>query len=175
MSRVANVTKAQNALRPTLYGSRRVKRDMAIAQAESNVATLRDEFTQGLSEEIAKIAALSDQANRHMSDDVAKELAILSTVVFNLAGTLGQNCLQSVAASLYDLLLVMSERELSCTDPIVVHARAAQLLAPGMPPISGSQGQQLLAQLKDIIAHFRDKPDPCNSKACPTCPAAAGG
>lgn len=174
MVSAAKITKAQNALRPTLYGSRKVGRDAAIAQAESNVAGLREEFTQGLSAEISKIAALAFSPDQKMPDEAVKELAILSTVLFNLAGTLGQGCLQAVAASLYDLLLVMTERGLNCTDPVIVHARAAQLLAPGMPPLPEAQGKQLLAQLKDIIAHFRDKPDPCNSKACPTCPAKAG-
>lgn len=173
MTAAAKITTAQNALRPALYGSRRINRDTAIAQAQNNVASLQEEFTQGLSEEIAKIAALANSATRHLSDDGAKELAVLSTVVFNLAGTLGKSCLQAVAASLYDLLQVMGERGLNCTDPVIVHARAAQLLAPGMRPVSEAQGKQLLAQLKDIIAHFRDKPDPCNSKACPTCPAKA--
>lgn len=169
--RGATVTAVPNSLRKSLDGPRKIGRNVAIQQAEHNIGQLRQEFTLGLAGEIAKIEALAAGDGGHLSEDGLGEGLVISTVVFNLAGTLGLSCLQAVAANLYDLLVVMSDTGMRCLDPIMVHARAARLSAPGMAPLPDEMQRQLLGQLKEIVAHFRDNADPCSKTACAACPA----
>lgn len=169
--RANTVTAAPNALRKILSGPHGIGRNAAVQRAEHNVGELRQEFTLGLVGEIARIEALAVGGGGHLTEHGLEQCLVVSAVVFNLAGTLGFSCLQAVAANLHDLLVVMSEKGMRCLDPILVHARAARLSAPGMTPISEEQQRRLLEQLKQIVAHFRDTPDPCNKAACVTCPA----
>jgi len=171
----AKVVAVQNPLRRVLYGPRQVSRNAALEQAQHNVDQLRDEFTQGLANEIGKIEALTHTATGKITDEGLKDGIILSAVIFNLAGTLGYSCLQGVAASLYDLLVVMEEKGLRCIDPLVVHARAARISAPGMPTISEAAAGELMKHLKDVIAHFRNQPDPCAKSKCGNCPVKQHG
>lgn len=169
--RAITVTAAPNSLRKILNGPHGIGRNAAVQRAEHNVGELRQEFTFGLMGEITRIEALAAGDGGHLTEDGLAQCLVISAVVFNLAGTLGFSCLQAVAANLYDLLVVMSEEGMRCLDPVLIHARAARLLAPGTTPISEEQQRQLLKQLKQIVAHFRDTPDPCNKAACVTCPA----
>jgi hypothetical protein len=169
----AKIVTGRNGLRKILHGSRKVSRGEAIKRAEHNIDGLRQNFTQGLANEISRMEALAGGEERDLPKDVLRDLLNLSAIVFNLAGTLGHALLQSVAASLYDLLAVMLDRGLRCSDPIIVHTHAARLAAPGMPPISQEQAKRLLDRLEATVAHFRDRPDPCNKAACTACPAKA--
>lgn len=169
--RGATVTAAPNSLRKILEGHRKIGRNVAVQRAEHNIGELREEFTLSLTGEVARIEALAAGDAGHLTEDGLENGLVISTVVFNLAGTLGLSCLQAVAANLYDLLVVMSDKGMRCLDPVLVHARAARLSAPGMTPISDEQQRRLLRQLKEIVAHFRDNPDPCNKAACAACPA----
>lgn len=162
-----------NVLRKVLDGPHKINRNTAIKRAEHNIDGLRQEFTLGLTREIFKFESLANADAGHLSEIALQEIIILSTVIYNLAGALGHPCLQETAASLYDLLVVMSDKGLRCVDPVLVHASVARLLAPGMPPVSEGEAQKLLGQLKEIVAHFRDKLDPCNRAACSACPAKA--
>lgn len=67
----------------------------------------------------------------------------------------------------------MSERGVRCSDPILVHARAALLAAPGMPPLSDAMQRDLLGNLKGVVIFFQTHPDPCGKGDCGSCPAAA--
>jgi hypothetical protein len=167
----AKIVTGHNALRKTLHGPRKIGRGEAIGRAEHNIDGLRQAFTRGLATEISRIEALAGGEGQDLPESVLREQLYLSTVIFNLAGTLGHALLQSVTASLYDLLVVMLDKGLRCSDPIIVHTHAVRLAAPGMPPVSPDQAQRLLERLKETVAHFRDRPDPCSKVACTACPA----
>jgi hypothetical protein len=145
---------------------------VAIKQAKRNVEELRDEFTQGLTNEIAKIEALVDTTAQHLPENALKSGIDLSGIIFNLAGALGYSRAQAIAASLHDLLVVMSEKELRCVEPVLIHAMAARCAAPGKPQLSKKETEQLLDHLNKIIVHFREQPDPCNKSNCQECPGA---
>lgn len=167
----ARVTQIQNSLRKIFFGPNLILRSLAIERAKDALEQKRGEFTQGLASEIEKIGVLAKTATGEISETALEDGITRSAVVYNLAGTLGYLDLQAVAASLYDLLVVMSEKGLRCVDPIIVHAEAARLSGPGMPKLTDASHDQLLSHLKEVVAHFRDKPEPCAKGVCTVCPA----
>lgn len=168
----AKIVRVHNPLSKALHGHNRIDRKSAIEQAERCVKEVRDDLTVGLKNEIDKIDALTTASMRHLPADAPESGIALAAVIFNLAGVLGYPYLQAVAASLHDVLVVMMEKGLLCADPVIVHAQASRLTAPGMPPISEEEARRLLDHLGTIVAHFRDRQNPCG-RACSVCPGAA--
>lgn len=171
---LGKITKVHNPLRKALYGPRRIGRDIAIRQADHNVAELREEFERGLKEEIVRISDLVDMAEEQLSDRALLSVVGSAAVIFNLAGALGYSTTQAAVAKLYDFIAVLSDRGLRCVEPLTLIAMAAKSAGPGMPKLSEKQAKDLLDHLDKILIHFRDHPSPCSKESgCTVCPSAA--
>jgi hypothetical protein len=156
---VVKIEKIHNSLRKALTGPNRIQKDKAVAQALTNVEEIRGILTQGIGEEISKLHHLALRREEPVSDDTIEEGVALAGVLYNLAGAMGYRCLQSICASLSDLFVVMSDGGSRSNEPILVHARAAMLASPGMPPLSHETEQELLDKLKDVVSFAGSAPD----------------
>jgi len=156
---VVKIGKVQNSLRKALTGPNRIPKDKAVAQALTNVEEIRGALTQGIGEEISKLHHLALRREEPVSDDTIEEGVALAGVLYNLAGAMGYHCLQAISASLSDLFVVMSDGGSRSNESILVHARAAMLASPGMPPLSRETEQELLDKLKDVVSFAGSVPD----------------
>jgi hypothetical protein len=91
------------------------------------------------------------------------------SAIYKLAGTFGFTLLQAIAASLYDMLVATAGMDLSCRALVKVHARAAKLVAPGMPEISEEEAERLLSELRNATTLVCDQTNPCRAN-CAACP-----
>lgn len=172
---VVRIEKVHNLLRKALNGPNRLRKEQAVAQALYNVEEIREVFTRGIVDEVAKLHRLALLKDEHLTDDALEEGADLAGVIYNLAGAMGYDCLQLICASLSDLFVAMSGRGIRCSDPILVHARAALLASPGMPPLPDQVQRELLNNLKNVVGFFQAHPDPCAKTQCGACPGSASG
>lgn len=162
----ANITRVRNPLKKALYG-RKIDRDTAVARAEQQVESLREDYIADLARKVELIEQLAGTGPQ-IAEDALNELAVLSPVIFNLAGAFGYPLLQQIAASLYDMLVVTAGMDLSCKALVLVHARAAKLAAPGMPEISEEEAENLLRELRYATLFVSDQTKPCRAE-CSAC------
>ena len=156
---VVKIGKVHNSLRKALTGPNRIQKDKAVAQAVSNVEEIRGVLTRGIGEEISKLHHLALRREEDVSDETVEEGVALAGTLYNLAGAMGHRFLQSICASLLDLFVAMSEGGFRSNEPILVHARAAMLASPGMPPLSPEAEQELLGKLKAVVSFAGSGPD----------------
>lgn len=151
----AKVYKIHNALAKTLTGPNGVSKTQAVARASASLAEMRGSMIAVIGAEIEKLHRLALTCEGPLSLEAIESGMMLAGVLYNLAGAAGFDCLQWVSASLSDLLVVMEEGGSRCSDPILVHALAAMLVAPGMPAIGPAREAELLCELKGLVAFHR--------------------
>lgn len=156
--------------REQLYRPGGIARELAVAEAEEIVEELKDQFITILAREIVVLNEKAAEAATEISPADAAELAKRAGVIFNLAGTYRYHDLQAVAASLLDTLGAMQERNLNCAAPLMVHVKAAQLLAPCAVPLPPQGVALLIEQLGKVVQHLK-APAACITSVCSSCPA----
>jgi hypothetical protein len=145
-----------------------VQKDAAVAKAQDGVESLRGTLVDSISDEILAIERIVEAANADLPVPTLTVISRHANAIYNLAGTYGYSMLKAVTTSLIDLVNLMADQNNGCPDPIIVHLRAAKLVAPGMPPLPRQDADMLLIQLRKVVSRF-ERHTPCDGMDCAAC------
>jgi hypothetical protein len=149
--------KVPNRLGELLRSHGGLSRGMALATAERNVEALRDKSVATLLAEIKELELAAPSGGGEISPDALHDMKRRAGTIFNLAGTFAYMPLQTVAASLLDLIDVIEHGQRGSADAIIVHARAARLMAPGAPALPPKAAKELFEHLRSVKVHFEER------------------
>lgn len=151
----ARVFLPPNALKALLSRPGGKTRDEAIMAALAGIESLRTISMEAVERAIDSVQLAARQGKRDTLDAAELErLAQDADLIVTLAGTYGCAHLDAAGRSLCDLVRVLLRIAPCPTEPVLVHARALKLFAPGKPPMSDEAAQIVLDELAKFRAHF---------------------
>jgi hypothetical protein len=153
------VSVPHNVLRELLTRPGGKSRINAIADAESEVETLRATSLEAIEAAIESIEAaargqMTGRLSRAELECVLKE----ADLIVALADTFGLTHLDAAGRSLCDLTSSFLTTGQHDADPVRVHARALRLFSPKNKPLSDEEAQMVLTELVRFCAHFGARP-----------------
>jgi hypothetical protein len=134
-------------------------RDEAVKAAIAGVETLREKSMDAIDIAITAVEAVAqDGMNGTLTESKLKNVLRSADEIVELAGTFGLDNLDAAGRSLCDLVGLLLKTSPYPAEPIVVHARALRLFAPGRPTLSVEHVEVVLAELARFRAFFEAKP-----------------
>lgn len=132
-----------------------IARDEAVAGALESVELMRGESDEEIGRSMATIEAIVAASNGKSlhADDMRKILQCADQIV-TLAGTFGYTALDKAMRSMCDITDGLLQARLSDAAPIVVHAQAMRLMAPGCTALSPGETAKMLDELAKILRHY---------------------
>jgi hypothetical protein len=148
-----------NALEALLSRPGGKTRDEAIDDALAGIETLRDISIEVIERAIEAIEVAARQGGQDtLNADELEHVAHNADIVISLAGTYGFANLDTAGRSLCDLIRALLKIAPCPAEPVVVHARALNLFAPGKPAMNDEEARTVLAELAKFLAYFDAKP-----------------
>jgi hypothetical protein len=132
-----------------------IARDEAVAGALESVETMRVECDEEIGRSMASIEAIVAASNGKSlhADDMRKILQYADQIV-TLAGTFGYTALDKAMRSMCDVTDGLLQARLSDAAPVIVHAQAMRLMAPGSTVLSPGETARMLDELAKILVHY---------------------
>jgi len=148
-----------NALKALLSRPGGKTRDEAIAAALAGIESLRSISMEAVERAVDAIeVAVRRGADEKLNADELEQVARDADLIITLAGTYGFANLDAAGRSLCDLVRSLLKIAPCPAEPVVVHARALKLFAPGKPPIGSEEAQMVLQELGKIRTYFEAMP-----------------
>ena len=137
-----------------------VTRDMAVGGALKNIESARAESDEMMLKSIAAIEeiAYAPSALKGLGAEDMRAVLRLADQIVTLAGMFCYDNLDTATRSLCDLVDGMLNSGVSDAPPVIVHAKALRLLAPGSPPVSDTEVQKVLTGLEKVLSHYHFEP-----------------
>jgi len=134
-------------------------RDEAVKAAIAGVETLREKSMDAIDAAIKAVEAVAHEGtNGVLTESKLHDVLRNADEIVELAGTFRLENLDAAGRSLCDLVGLLLKTSPYPAEPIVVHARALRLFAPGRPSLSAAQTEVILAELARFRAFFEAKP-----------------
>jgi len=134
-------------------------RDEAVKAAIAGVETLREKSMDAIDSAIQAVEAVAQEgSNGMLTESKLKDVLRAADEIVELAGTFELQNLDAAGRSLCDLIGLLLKTSPYPSEPIVVHARALRLFAPGRPSLSAAQNEVILGELARFRAFFEAKP-----------------
>jgi hypothetical protein len=157
--RKARIFLPPNALEALLSRPGGKTRDEAIESALTGIETLRTISVEAMERAIDAIELAARQGRQHtLSVEELRYVAHDADLIVSLAAAYGFANLDTAGRSLCDLIHSLLKIAPCPSEPVVVHARALKLFAPGKPAMSNEETQTVLEELARFRAHFDVKP-----------------
>ncbi len=139
-----------------------ISREGAVTEAKRGIETLRDTSAEVLRTLIAEMedivaAGSAERSSKFSSAQMAKLLDRAESVI-NYAALFGYTDLNSVTASLCELIVVMLDCDISSVGPIAVHVQAMRLVGPDAGETAPGELQTMHVQLRRILEHLLEQP-----------------
>jgi hypothetical protein len=132
-----------------------VVREIAVEEALNSIEASRGESDAVIETSIAAIEAIAYPADGKLSAPQMREILRLADQIVTLAGLFRYHDLDTAARSLCDLTDGLLNAGLSDAAPVIVHAQALRLMAPGSALLATPQeAKRILDGLKRILDHF---------------------
>lgn len=155
MGSLVKIIPVKNRLGQLLRMPGGISRDDAIATADANVDTLREEFVAAIPVEIAALETmLQKNGDKPLTKDDLEAMLRRAGQLLTLSGTFGFDLLDEVVKRFCDLTLGMIEKNIGKTGPVAVHLRAMRLVCPGGTGVGEAEAGHMLTNLERIHAHF---------------------
>jgi len=134
-------------------------RDEAVKAAIAGVETLREQSMDAIDSAIKAVEAVAQEGtNGMLTESKLQDVLRNADEIVELAGTFQLQNLDAAGRSLCDLVGLLLKTSPYPAEPIVVHARALRLFAPGRPSLSAAQIEVILGELARFRAFFEAKP-----------------
>jgi hypothetical protein len=156
---VCKIIPVKNRLGELLHRPGGLKRDEAIAAADQNVETLRDEFVAAIPGEIDALELILAAAGRqHVSARDLEAMLERAAHLLTLSGTFGYSLLDQVVKRFCDLVCGMIEKNIEDAAAVDVHLRAMRLVCPGASGLTEAEAGHMLEGLAKVHAHYGIEP-----------------
>jgi hypothetical protein len=134
-------------------------RDEAVKAAMAGVEALREKSMDAIDSAIQAVEAVAQEgSNGVLTEAKLHDVLRNADEIVELAGTFHLENLDAAGRSLCDLVGLLLKTSPYPAEPIVVHARALRLFAPGRPSLSAAQTEVILGELSRFRAFFEAKP-----------------
>jgi hypothetical protein len=134
-------------------------RDEAVSAALAGVEALRENSMSAIDTAIKAVEAVAQEGtNGTLTESKLKEVLRNADEIVELAGTFQLDNLDAAGRSLCDLVGLLLKTSPIPAEPIVVHARALRLFAPGRASLSAPHAEVILGELARFRAFFEAKP-----------------
>jgi hypothetical protein len=155
MSSMVKIIPVKNRLGQLLRKPGGISRDDALAAADQNVDTLREEFVAAIPTEIAALEAMLNATGRkHVTRDDLEAMLRRAGQLLTLSGTFGFAILDDVVKRFCDLIIGMIEQGIDKGAPVAVHLRTMRLVCPGGAELSKLEAEHMLESLERVHAHL---------------------
>jgi len=136
-----------------------VVRETAVEEALNNIEASRDESDAVIESSIAAIEAIAYSAGAELPAPQMREILRFADQIVTLAGLFRYHDLDAAARSLCDLTDGLLNAGLSDSAPVIVHAQALRLMAPGAAMLTApEEAQRILDGLRRILDYFHFTP-----------------
>jgi hypothetical protein len=137
-----------------------IARDMAIGGALKNIESARAESDETMLKSIAAIEeiAYAPGALKGINPEDMRAVLRLADQIVTLAGMFCYDNLDMATRSLCDLVDGMLNAGVNDAAPVIVHAKALRLMAPGSPSIPDDEIQKVLSGLERVLSHYHFEP-----------------
>jgi len=134
-------------------------RDDAVKAAIAGVEMLREKSMDAIDQAIEAVEAVAQEGMKGaLTESNLKDVLRNADEIVELAGTFRLENLDAAGRSLCDLVGLLLKVSPYPAEPIVVHARALRLFAPGRPSLSAAQTEVILGELARFRAFFEARP-----------------
>jgi len=134
-------------------------RDEAGNAAIAGVEMLREKSMGAIELAIGAVEAVAQEGtNGTLSETNLKDVLRNADEIVELAGTFRLENLDAAGRSLCDLVGLLLKTSPYPAEPIVVHARALRLFAPGRANLNATQVEVIMGELARFRAFFESKP-----------------
>lgn len=155
MSSMVKIIPVKNRLGQLLRKPGGISRDDALAAADQNVDTLREEFVAAIPVEIAALEAMLGAAgHKYVTKDDLEAMLRRAGQLLTLSGTFGFTLLDEVVKRFCDLAIGMIDKGIDKGAPVAVHLRTMRLVCPGSTELSKLEAEHVLQSLERVHAHL---------------------